>query len=299
MKLSELTTEERNDKSKNIDSVSTLEMLQIMNTEDQKVPQAISKVLPQIAKAVDLAVPKFKAGGRLIDVGAGTSGRLGVLDSVELTPTYSVSPDRTFALIAGGKDAIFEAVEGAEDNREKGREDLEKVALTDNDIVTGLSASGRTPYVVAALEYAKQLGALTISVSCNQNSEMSKIAQVGIDVPVGPEVVTGSTRMKAGTAQKLVLNMISTGIMIKSGKVYQNLMINVQATNEKLVERGIRIVSQATQKSFAEARAIFDQAGKQVNVAILMIELQLSREQAQELLKRNDGNIAEIIRDTR
>ncbi|WP_347962957.1 N-acetylmuramic acid 6-phosphate etherase [Lactococcus formosensis] len=298
-KIESLSTEGRNPNSMNLDQVSTLEMVKIMNNEDAKVAAGIATVLPQIATAIDRAAERFAAGGRIIYIGSGTSGRLGLLDGVELTPTYSVPSTRAFGIIAGGDEAVYKAIEGAEDSRELGLADIKAVELTPQDILIGLSASGRTPYVLAALEYAKKVGALTISVSANPNSEMATVADVGIDVAVGPEVITGSTRMKSGTAQKMVLNMISSGIMVKTGKVYQNLMINVQATNEKLVNRGIRIVSQATGVSFEEAEKVFYESGERVNVAILMLELNVSSIEAKKLLKEKDGNIANVIRESK
>ncbi|WP_213496607.1 N-acetylmuramic acid 6-phosphate etherase [Lactococcus formosensis] len=298
-KIENLSTEGRNPNSMNLDQVSTLEMVKIMNNEDAKVAAGIAAVLPEIARAIDHAAERFAAGGRIIYIGAGTSGRLGLLDGVELTPTYSVPATRAFGIIAGGDEAVYKAIEGAEDSRELGLADIKAVELTPQDILIGLSASGRTPYVLAALEYAKKVGALTISVSANPNSEMAAVADVGIDVAVGPEVITGSTRMKSGTAQKMVLNMISSGIMVKTGKVYQNLMINVQATNEKLVNRGIRIVSQATGVSFEEAEKVFYESGERVNVAILMLELNVSSIEAKKLLKEKDGNIANVIRESK
>ncbi|HAP15959.1 MAG TPA: N-acetylmuramic acid 6-phosphate etherase [Lactococcus sp.] len=298
-KIESLSTEGRNPNSMNLDQVSTLEMVEIINNEDAKVAAGITVALPKIAKAIDLAAERFAAGGRIIYIGAGTSGRLGLLDGVELTPTYSVPAERAFGIIAGGAEAVYKAIEGAEDSRELGLADIKAVELMPQDILIGLSASGRTPYVLAALEYAKKVGALTISVSANPNSEMAAVADVGIDVAVGPEVITGSTRMKSGTAQKMVLNMISSGIMVRTGKVYQNLMINVQATNEKLVNRGIRIVSQATGVSFEEAEKVFYEAGERVNVAILMLELNISSTEAKKLLEEKDGNIANVIRESK
>ena len=290
-KIESLSTEGRNPNSMNLDQVSTLEMVKIMNNEDAKVAAGISTVLPEIAQAIDRAAERFATGGRIIYIGAGTSGRLGLLDGVELTPTYSVPATRAFGIIAGGDEAVYKAIEGAEDSRELGLADIKAVELTPQDILIGLSASGRTPYVLAALEYGKKVGA--------PNSEMATVADVGIDVAVGPEVITGSTRMKSGTAQKMVLNMISSGIMVRTGKVYQNLMINVQATNEKLVNRGIRIVSQATGVSFEEAEKVFYESGERVNVAILMLELSISSDEAKKLLEEKDGNIANVIRESK
>ncbi|HCS99083.1 MAG TPA: N-acetylmuramic acid 6-phosphate etherase, partial [Enterococcus faecalis] len=247
MNLEGLTTEARNEATKKIDQVSTLEMVTLINQEDQKVAQAIEKVLPQIAAAIDAAAERFKKGGRLIYCGAGTSGRLGALDAIELTPTYSVSPERAFGILAGGEKAMYQAIEGAEDSKELAIEDLTQHQLTARDVVIAIAASGRTPYAVSAIEYGKKVGALTISVTCNNQSPMNQLAEIGIAPIVGPEVITGSTRMKAGSAQKMVLNMFSTGIMVKVGNIYQNLMVNVQPTNEKLIQRATNIIKEAAE----------------------------------------------------
>lgn len=291
MKISNLETERRNKNSMAIDRVDTLEMVKIINQEDQKVALAVEKATDQIAQAIELATERFNQGGRLIYVGAGTSGRLGVLDATELTPTYSVPKERAFGLIAGGQEAMFKAVEGAEDSKDLAIEELTKVNLAPEDILIALAASGRTPYTISDLEYGNQIGALTISITCTSNNEMSAIAQVPIEVIVGPEVVTGSTRMKAGTAQKMVLNMLSTGIMIKTGKVYQNLMINVQATNQKLVERSLNILTEALEISHEQASDLFEQAGQKVNTAIVMYYQHLTRQQAEDFLIKNNGRI--------
>lgn len=295
MEIENLETEKRNPNSLHIDRVSTQEMLRIINSEDQKVAQLIAEKLDLIAEAVEKATLRYKDGGRLIYIGAGTSGRLGVLDAVELVPTYGISPMRAIGLIAGGDKAFLKAVEGAEDSEKLGVNDLKENKLDKKDIVIGLAASGRTPYVIGGLTYANEIGALTISISCNQNSIIGKVAAIGIDVPVGPEVVTGSTRMKAGSAQKMILNMFSTGVMIKLGYVYQNLMINVQTTNEKLVDRGVRIICEATGTSRQKAIEVMKLTENQVNTAIVMIKKNVDVNKARNLINTHDGNLAKII----
>ena len=295
MRIENLDTEKRNPNSLQIDRVSTEEMLRIINQEDQTIAQQVGEKLELIAEAVDQGSARYKKGGRLIYIGAGTSGRLGLLDAVELVPTYGISPDRAIGLIAGGNQAFVRAVEGAEDSKELAVEDLKSISLSKEDVVIGLAASGRTPYVIGGLEYANDIGALTIAISCNPQSQIGQIAIIPIDVPVGPEVVTGSTRMKAGTAQKMILNMLSTGIMIKLGYVYQNLMINVQTTNEKLVDRGIRIICEATGSSRQKAAETMKLTNNEVNTAIVMIEKRLDVDQARTLIKDNEGALAKII----
>ena len=245
--LDKISTEQRNAASSNIDQVSTLDMVTIINQEDKKVPEAVGKILPAIAQAVDIIGERLRKGGRLFYVGSGTSGRLGVLDAAECPPTYSTDPEMVQGLIAGGAQAMFVAQEGAEDSEQLGREDLQEKLLTAQDAVVGLTASGRTPYVLGALRYAKTKGAATISISCTTNPEVGAVADISLVALVGPEVVTGSTRMKAGTAQKLILNMLSTGAMIKLGKVYGNLMVDVKPSNVKLQERARRIVMTLTE----------------------------------------------------
>lgn len=256
--LSNLVTESRNHNSENIDTLSTLDMLKVINNEDKKVPLAVEKVLPEIAQLVDKVATAFTQGGRLIYCGAGTSGRLGILDASECPPTYGIPHEMVIGLIAGGHKAILQAVENAEDNAQLGEEDLRQLHFNDKDILVGIAASGRTPYVMGALQYAKSLGAITGAISCNPESPMAKLADIAITPVVGAEVITGSSRMKAGTAQKLILNMITTGAMIKIGKVFGNLMVDVEATNAKLVERQIHIVMQATEceRAIAEANII-------------------------------------------
>lgn len=244
--LEKLVTESRNPKTMNIDLMPIHEILKVMNEEDQTVPLAVEKVIPEIEKAVKFAIDSFQKGGRLIYIGAGTSGRLGILDASECPPTFGVEPGMVQGIIAGGLEAISKAIEGAEDNETLGGDDLKRIGLTENDTVVGIAASGRTPYVIGALNYAKQIGAKTVAISNNKNSQIGKLVDVAIEVETGPEVITGSTRLKAGTAQKLVLNMISTTSMIGIGKVYENLMVDVQPTNEKLVNRAQRIIMDAT-----------------------------------------------------
>lgn len=295
MNLEGLTTEARNEATKKIDQVSTLEMVTLINQEDQKVAQAIEKVLPQIAAAIDAAAERFKKGGRLIYCGAGTSGRLGALDAIELTPTYSVSPERAFGILAGGEKAMYQAIEGAEDSKELAIEDLTQHQLTARDVVIAIAASGRTPYAVSAIEYGKKVGALTISVTCNNQSPMNQLAEIGIAPIVGPEVITGSTRMKAGSAQKMVLNMFSTGIMVKVGNIYQNLMVNVQPTNEKLIQRATNIIKEAAEIEVSQAKEYLEAAQLEVAPAIVMAKAHVDFQKAKQLLAEHDGRISEVL----
>ena len=289
MNLEGLTTEARNEATKKIDQVSTLEMVTLINQEDQKVAQAIEKVLPQIAAAIDAAAERFKKGGRLIYCGAGTSGRLGALDAIELTPTYSVSPERAFGILAGGEKAMYQAIEGAEDSKELAIEDLTQHQLTARDVVIAIAASGRTPYAVSAIEYGKKVGALTISVTCNNQSPMNQLAEIGIAPIVGPEVITGSTRMKAGSAQKMVLNMFSTG------NIYQNLMVNVQPTNEKLMQRATNIIKEAAEIEESQAKEYLEAAQLEVAPAIVMAKAHVDFQKAKQLLAEHDGRISEVL----
>ncbi|MBQ5695139.1 MAG: N-acetylmuramic acid 6-phosphate etherase [Clostridium sp.] len=295
VKLDRLTTESRNQNTLNIDKVSTLEMVKIINNEDKKVAIAVENELPQIAEAIDGIVERINRGGRLIYIGAGTSGRLGILDASECPPTYGVSEELVQGIIAGGTEAIFRAKEGAEDSKELAIEDLKVKNLTENDTVVGLAASGRTPYVIGGLEYANKIGALTVSVTCNGDSEVSKVAKISIAPVVGAEVVTGSTRLKSGTAQKLVLNMLSTGTMIKLGKVYGNLMVDVRATNEKLVERAKRIVCEATGVEKSQAEEVLSETNFDVKLAIFMILSGLNITEAKEKLSASKGYIARAM----
>ncbi|MBC9825964.1 N-acetylmuramic acid 6-phosphate etherase [Carnobacterium inhibens] len=295
MNLDKLTTETRNTQTMNLDELSASEVMTLMNQEDQKVAIAVEKELPMITKVVETITESFSKGGRLIYMGAGTSGRLGVLDAAECVPTFSVDPSMVQGLIAGGMKAMTVAVEGAEDSKTLGAEDLEAIQLTDKDVVVGIAASGRTPYVIGGLEYATSVGAKTATISCNKDAKISQYAQMPIEVDAGPEVLTGSTRLKAGTAQKLILNMLSTGAMIGSGKVYQNLMVDVKPSNEKLEERSKRIIMQATDCTYEEASETFEAADHQVKLAIVMILTHSNKETATQKLTEAKGFIRETL----
>ena len=289
--LENLTTERRNEKTENLDELSTKEILRIMNEEDKTVPAAIEKELDKITEAIEIVKDKISRGGRLIYLGAGTSGRLGILDAVECVPTFSTT-DEVLGIIAGGEKAFVKAVEGAEDSLTLAQEDLKKINFSQNDVIFGIAASGRTPYVIGALKYAESVGAKKITLSCNKNAKISKYADIAIEIDCGPEILTGSTRLKAGTAQKLVLNMVSTATMIGLGKVYKNLMVDVKPTNEKLVERAQRIIQKTTGANSQKARDIFKKAKGNVKLAILMQLGHLTTEQAENLLLENHQNIA-------
>ncbi|MBP6083581.1 MAG: N-acetylmuramic acid 6-phosphate etherase [Providencia sp.] len=289
--LSKMVTESRNAASTNIDQLSTLEMLQVINNEDKQVPLAVEKALPEIAQLVDKVAEAFLNGGRLIYSGAGTSGRLGILDASECPPTYGTPHEQVIGLIAGGHQAIFRAVENAEDRPEMGEQDLKDIQFSNKDVLVGIAASGRTPYVLGALAYARSIGAVTASISCNPNSPVSNAADIVITPVVGAEVVTGSSRMKAGTAQKLVLNMITTGAMIRIGKVFGNLMVDVEATNAKLIERQTKIVMEATECDRETAESALLQCDRHCKTAILMILSGLNADEARQLLSSNKGFI--------
>jgi len=289
--LSTLITEQRNPNSMHVDSLSALEIVQLMNEEDKQVPLAIEKCLPQIAQAVERIVAAFQQGGRLVYIGAGTSGRLGVLDASECPPTFGVSPEMVKGIIAGGERALRHPIEGAEDSKAQAVVDLQTIQFFSKDVLVGIAASGRTPYVIGALEYAKSLGSVTVSIASNPNSAMANIVDIAIDTVVGPEVLTGSSRLKSGTAQKLVLNMLTTASMILMGKCYQNLMVDVQASNEKLKARAIRIVMQATDCDKALAEETLKQADQNAKLAIMMILSGLDRAQAEALLEKHHGKL--------
>ena len=289
--LSTLITEKRNPNSMHVDSWSALEIVQLMNQEDKQVPLAIEKCLPQIAQAVECIVAAFQQGGRLVYIGAGTSGRLGVLDASECPPTFGVSPEMVKGIIAGGERALRHPIEGAEDSKAQAVVDLQTIQFSSKDVLVGIAASGRTPYVIGALEYAKSLGSVTVSIASNPNSAMANIVDIAIDTVVGPEVLTGSSRLKSGTAQKLVLNMLTTASMILMGKCYQNLMVDVQASNEKLKARAIRIVMQATDCDKALAEETLKQADQNAKLAIMMILSGLDRAQAEALLEKHQGKL--------
>lgn len=293
--LSKIVSEGRNPDTMDIDLLSSEEVLKRINQEDQKVASAVRDCLPAIANAVDSIVSSLQQGGRLIYIGAGTSGRLGILDAVECRPTFSVSDDLVQGIIAGGEMAIQHAVEGAEDNRQAGIDDLKAVRFSRADVLVGLTASGRTPYVVSALQYANQLGATTVSITCNPDSPVMDAADIGLCAVVGPECLTGSTRMKSGTAQKLILNMLSTASMIRLGKTYQNLMVDVNATNEKLRARAIRIVMQATDCEAEDAELALTEAGNKAKLAILMILTGTNADEAEDLLLNHDGFLRKAV----
>lgn len=293
--LSQMITEGRNPASQNIDELSTEAMLRVINDEDKKVALAVEAIVPQIAAAVDAICATFQAGGRLIYCGAGTSGRLGILDASECPPTFGTPREQVIGLIAGGHTAILQAVENAEDNREQGAQDLKDIHFSRHDVLVGIAASGRTPYVLGALAYANELGATTVSLTCNPGSAMSQVAAIALTPVVGPEVVTGSSRMKAGTAQKLVLNMLTTGSMIRSGKVYGNLMVDVEATNQKLVQRQVNIVMQATDCDEATASAALTACGGHCKTAILMVLADLAADEAKALLSQHQGFIRQAL----
>nr|WP_319784387.1 N-acetylmuramic acid 6-phosphate etherase [Oceanisphaera sp. IT1-181] len=293
--LAKLTSEGRNPDTLHIDKLDTLELLTTINAQDQQVPTAVAQVLPAITQAVDAIVAAFQQGGRLIYMGAGTSGRMGVLDASECPPTFSVPSDMVIGLIAGGPEAMFRAQEGAEDNVELGAEDLRQLMLTQKDVVVGIAASGRTPYVLGGLEYARHIGATTVALACNSGSAIGRLADIAIEPNVGPEVITGSTRLKSGTAQKLVLNMLSTASMIRIGKVYQNLMVDLHASNFKLQARALRIVMQATDATELQATAALQAADNQVKLAILILLSGLEKAPAQAQLEKHQGILGEAL----
>lgn len=293
--LSQLVSEGRNPETMDIDLLPSLDIVQRINQQDKLVPLAVEKVLPEIALAVDKITAAFKAGGRLVYMGAGTSGRLGVLDASECPPTFGVSDKMVIGLIAGGPEAILKAKEGAEDSPLLGEQDLKNINFNKSDVVVGIAASGRTPYVIGGLEYANEIGATTVALSCNPDSPIADIADIAISPVVGPEALTGSTRLKSGTAQKLVLNMLTTASMIRIGKSYQNLMVDVKATNDKLVARAARIVMQATDCSKDQATTVLKQTDYEVKLAILMILTDLDIDSARQRLAHQDGFLRKAV----
>lgn len=295
MKLAHLLTEQRNPATATIDRVPTLEMLRLINEEDKKVALAVEAVLPAVAQVVDAVAARLAAGGRLFYTGAGTSGRLGVLDASECPPTFNVSPELVQGFIAGGDTALRKAVEGAEDSPERGVSEMLAMGFTSGDVLCGIAASGRTPYVLGAVAKAKEMGALTVGISCTPQAELSAAVDLAIEVLPGPEVLTGSTRLKAGTATKLVLNMISTGVMVKLGYVYGNLMVNVQPTNGKLVDRAERIVMEAVGVEREQARALLEGAGWTVRTAIVMGALRVDRGEAEARLAAAGNRVAAAL----
>lgn len=297
--MSKLRTEERHPETFSLDQMSVREIAEKMNTEDSKVIEVIGENLSSIESLIEVVIQQLKLGGRLFYVGAGTSGRLGVLDAAECVPTFNISPEQVQGIIAGGNRAITVAVEGAEDSTELGKEDLRNKNLSSKDIVIGIAASGRTPYVIGALEYANEVGAKTGALSNNPSAPMSQVAEYPVELVTGPEILTGSTRLKAGTAQKLVLNMISTIAMVHLGKVYENLMVDVQATNTKLIDRSKRIIMEATGVSFEVAEKYFKGANGSVKLAILQILSGISLKNAEIILQKNGGGVRESIQEVK
>lgn len=293
--LDQLATERRNEQTMQLDEMTVEDVLRVMNAEDQTVATVIREQIPVIAEVVKHVIASFKNGGRLIYIGAGTSGRLGILDAAECVPTFGVSPDMVVGLIAGGERALIKAVEGAEDSRTLAVDDLRALQLEARDTVIGIAASGRTPYVIGGLDYAKEVGAVTAAISCNTDAVISGNARYAIEVETGPEVLTGSTRLKAGTAQKLVLNMISTAAMIGVGKVYQNLMVDVQSTNEKLEIRAKRMIREATGVDAITAERVFGEAHGHVKTAIVMILANVPHAEAVERLQQANGFVRDAL----
>lgn len=296
LSLDSLDTERRNINTMNLDELSAVEIIEKINQEDEKIADCVKPAIPEIGKAVEFAVKSIKRGGRLIYIGAGTSGRLGILDASECPPTYGVPFDMVIGIMAGGDKAMRKAVEGAEDSKELAVNDLKELELSEKDTLVGLAASGRTPYVIGGLEYAKSLGAKTVAVSCVRNAKISELADAPIEVVVGAEAVTGSTRMKAGTAQKMVLNMISTTTMVKIGKVYQNLMVDVATTNEKLRVRALNIVSEATGIDKENSKKLLEESGYDVKVAIVMGLAGVDALKARKTLSDNELNVSATIK---
>lgn len=294
-RMTKLTTEGYHPDTTNLDLMSTIEIIKLMNEEDKKIPLAIAKVLPEIEQAITAVVHALKSGGRLFYVGAGTSGRIGLLDAVECPPTFSTSPKLVQAILAGGANAVMIAIEGAEDDLSLGAVELQKQQLTNRDVVIGIAASGRTPFVKGALIYAQQLGAKTISLVSNAHSVISEHADIAIEVITGPEILTGSTRLKAATAHKQILNMITTTTMIKLGKVYKNLMVDVHASNFKLRERAKHIVCEVTGASYSQAESVLEQNNYQVKLAIVVLLTNTTIEEATELLAQAEGHVRRAV----
>ncbi|MFG6147011.1 N-acetylmuramic acid 6-phosphate etherase [Halobacillus sp. B23F22_1] len=295
MELSSLTTEKRNENSMTLDQMSIMEALHTINNEDKKVAEAVAAVLPKVKTSIEKIYDSMVKGGRIFYVGAGTSGRLGVLDASECPPTFMTSSEKVQAVMAGGNGAFFNAAEGCEDDENQGAEDIEAKKLTEHDVVVGITASGRTPYPIGALKYARRIGAYTVSLSCNEQSEISQHADCAIEVVVGPEVLTGSTRMKAATAHKMILNMISTTTMIQLGKVHENLMVDVHASNYKLMERAKKTIMEITKVSYEEAESVLKKTNHEVKPAVVMIETGADYQQSIEAIHRNKGYVRKAI----
>ena len=295
MNLGELTTEARNPRSAGLDSMDTRQLLELMNDEDATVALAVRDALPEITEAVDLIAESLRSGGRLIYVGAGTSGRLGLLDAVECPPTFDTDADQVTALLAGGQWAFVQAVEGAEDDLDAAAADVDGLAVGSHDTVVGIAASGRTPYVIAGLRRARERGARTVALACNKDSLIGREAKVAIEVATGPEVLTGSTRLKAGTAQKMVCNMLSTAAMVRIGKTYGNFMVDMRPTNDKLVDRARRIVAAATESDEQTAADALTAAGGRTKVAVVMLLAGVDAVHAEELLDKGNGSVSTAI----
>ncbi|ANS75749.1 N-acetylmuramic acid 6-phosphate etherase [Paenibacillus yonginensis] len=294
-----LATEQQNPNTRHIDRKPLEEILRLINQEDQLVPKIIEQCIPEIAKAVIAITDAFTAGGRLLYFGAGTSGRLGILDAAECPPTYGTPPEQIVGIIAGGQQAIQQAVEGAEDDQEAGRMAVEQMKVTALDVVVGISASGRTPYVVGAMKKATEFGCTVVGIANNRNSVMKQVADIMIEAEVGPEAILGSTRMKAGTAQKLILNMLTTSSMILSGKVYDNLMVDMQPSNLKLVDRAKRLIALATGADDQTIKQAYETSGRNIKAAIVMIQSGSHPDQAKALLAQSGGFVEEAIRMAR
>jgi N-acetylmuramic acid 6-phosphate etherase len=295
MQLKKLTTERRNQATENLDTMTSIELVTAMNREDAIVPRAIKRVLPEIAKAVDVIAQCLGQGGRLIYVGTGTSGRVGALDATECTPTFGISPEMVQFLIAGGEDALVRSTEASEDSAELGRSDMAKRRPGKRDVVAGIAASGTTPYTISALEYAGSKGAATIAISCNHGSPLGKAAGIRIEVEVGPEVLAGSSRLKAGTTQKLICNMLTTGAMAQLGYVYSNLMVNLHLKNKKLLERGILILESLTRVDRETAMRVLEKAGMSLPLALVMLKAEVSKSEAVRRLRKARGSVRKAI----
>jgi len=291
-------TETRNSASAKIDSLSPLQIVRLMNAEDQHVISAVAREELAIARAIDIVAERFLRGGRLIYIGAGTSGRLGVLDASECPPTFSTPPEMVVGLIAGGRDALTRAIEGAEDDSQAAVAELQQLRLSDRDVVMGIATSGRTPYAIGALKYAKTVGAFTIGFACNHNSAIARIAELMIAPIVGPEVITGSTRLKAGTATKLVLNMLTTGAMVRIGKTYGNLMVDLRPTNEKLIDRSIRIVAEISGLQQPQAAELLNQCHGEVKTAIVAALASVTPDDARRMLSQHDGHLRATLQNS-
>jgi N-acetylmuramic acid 6-phosphate etherase len=295
MQVRKLMTERRNPATENLDRMSALAIVTAMNREDARVPRAIRKVLPEIAKAVDMVAQRLAEGGRLIYVGSGTSGRIGALDASECPPTFGVSAKKVQFVIAGGERALVKAAEASEDSAELGRKDIAARRPGVHDVVVGIAASGYTPYTISALEYARDKGAATVAIACNRNSALGKVADLRIEVGVGPEVLAGSSRLKAGTAEKLICNMLTTGAMSRLGYVYSNLMVNMHLTNKKLVQRGITILEELSVVDQAQAAATLEKASRSVSLALVMLKTGTGKEESARRLRRAKGDVRRAI----